>query len=44
MAGKEKIGNHKFTNWEWLLLSWNSQNDGINVDNDLPVPDYRKLK
>ncbi len=44
MAGKEKIGNHKFTNWEWLLLSWNSQNDSINVDNDLPVPDYRKLK
>lgn len=44
MTKDKKIGKNKFTNWEWLILSWNSQNNEIKIADDLIVPNYKKLK
>lgn len=30
--------------WEYLVMTWNFNNSSINIDEDLPMPDYTKLK
>ncbi len=36
----DKLSN----NWEKILISWNSQNENINVDYNLKMPNYINLK
>lgn len=30
--------------WEYLVMTWNFNNSNMNIDEDLPMPDYTKLK
>lgn len=32
------------SNWEYLVTTWNYNNSNMNIDEDLPMPDYTKLK
>lgn len=36
--------NKRFkTNWEYLLSMWNDNNSSVEIDEDIPMPDYTKL-
>lgn len=32
------------TNWEYLVSMWNDNNSSVEVDEDLPMPDYRNIE
>ena len=31
------------SNWEYLVMTWNFNNSNMNIDEDIPMPDYTKL-
>ena len=31
------------SNWEYLVTTWNYNNSNMNIDEELPMPDYTKL-
>lgn len=32
------------TNWQYVLILWNTNNDYLKIDLDFPMPDYTKLR
>lgn len=42
---KEQPRNKRYkTNWERILAEWNDNNSNIEIDENLEMPDYNKLK
>ena len=37
------INKRGLSNWEYLVTTWNYNNSGMNIDEDIPMPDYTKL-
>ena len=36
--------NFQGTNWDYIVMIWNTNNSQMNVDEDQPMPDYMNLK
>lgn len=44
LNSKPLNNKHFKSNWEFLLFSWNSQNENLQINDQLKMPSYNRLK